>query len=145
MNTGPTGPTGTTIPMISTGPPPASPDSQIVTLEELMSSHSATIAKEAADTQTLTPLLFPTRDLFRPQLFQWAAGGFPDLYIIRSFTVTPPAICADGVTREIGQYIEYCLKVHLGEVIDKLKGLMTGIQPSWSTDGNTLRIHVSRI
>jgi len=116
----------------------------IATLEELMASHSATIAKETADTESLRSLVSPNRDAFRPQLFQWATAGFPDLYVVQSFTIAPPAICADGVTREIGKYIEYCIEKNLGEVIDGLKALMVGIQPSWSVSGNTLRIHVTK-
>jgi hypothetical protein len=129
-------------PSAATGPvePP-----HIATLEELMASHSAIIAKEAKDTESLGPLVSPSRDAFRPQLFQWATVGFPDLYVVQSFTITPPAICADGVTREIGKYIEYCIEKNLGEVIDGLKALMTGIQPSWSMSGSTLQIHVTRI
>ena len=129
-------------PSAATGPvePP-----QIATLEELMASHSATIAKETEDTESLKTLVSPSRDTFRPQLFQWATAGFPDLYVVQSFTIAPPAICADGVTREIGKYIEYCIEKNLGEVIDGLKALMTGIQPSWSMSGSTLRIHVSKL
>jgi hypothetical protein len=128
-------------PSAATGPvePP-----HIATLEELMASHSAIIAKEAKDTESLGPLVSPSRDAFRPQLFQWATVGFPDLYIVQSFAITPPAICADGVTREIGKYIEYCIDMNLGEVIDGLKALMVGIQPSWSILDNTLRIHVTK-
>jgi hypothetical protein len=117
----------------------------IVTMEELMASYSAIIAKETADTQLLASLVTPTRDGFRPQLFQWAAAGFPDLYIVQTISVTPPAICTDGVTREIGKYIEYRIGKNLGEVVDGMKALMTGIQPSWSMDGNNLRIHVTKL
>ena len=150
MPTGPTGsqaPTGphpsvlAMFPSAATGPVEVP---NIATMEELMASYSAIVAKETADTQALSSLVTPTRDQFRPQLFQWAAAGFPDLYIIQSIPVTPPAICTDGVTREIGKYIEYRIGKNLGEVVDGMKALMTGIQPSWSMDGNTLRIHVTK-
>ena len=128
-------------PNVATGPvePP-----HIATLEELMASHSAVIAKEKRDTEILNSLVYPSREEFRAQLFQWAASGFPDLYIIQSYPITPPDICSDGVMREIGKYIEYLIEMNLGEVIDGLKALMVGIQPSWSTNGNTLRIHVTK-
>jgi hypothetical protein len=128
-------------PNVATGPvePP-----HIVSLEELMASHSAVIAKEHSDLQLLNTLISPSRQEFRAQLFQWAAAGFPDLYIIQSYPITPPDICSDGVTRGIGKYIEYLIGVNLGEVIDALKALMVGINPSWSTNGNTLRIHVTK-
>jgi len=143
----PVGPTGVDpsvmalFPSVATGPvePPS-----IATMEELMSSHAATLAKESTDKQTLAVLMTPTRDGFRPQLFQWASAGFPDLYIVQTIPVTPPAICTDGVTREIGKYVEYCLGKNMGEVIDVMKELMPGIQPSWSMSGSTLRIHVTK-
>ena len=142
---GPTGPDPAVLalfPNAATGPvePP-----HIATLEELMASHSAVIAKEQKDKELLNSLLSPSREEFRSQLFQWAAAGFPDLYIIQSYPITPPEICSDGVTREIGKYIEYCIEMNLGQVIDGMKALMVGIQPSWSVLGNTLRIHVSKL
>lgn len=141
----PTPPTAAVLAMFpsATNGPVGPPN--IATLEELMASHSATVAKEAADTEALTVLISPTRDMFRPQLFQWAAAGFPDLYMIHSLAITPPVICADGVTREVGKYIEYCIKIDLGQVIDRMKLLMPGIQPSWSVSGNTLQIHVTKL
>jgi len=116
----------------------------IATLDELMASHAATIAKEAADKAVLNILLSPTREAFRTQLFQWASAGFPDLYVIQTFSITPPEICTDGETREIGKYIEYCIGTDLGSVITTIKSLMTGIQPSWSITANSLRIHVTK-
>ena len=114
-------------------------------MDELMASHDVISAKELADSETLAVLITPDRDGLRRQLFQWASAKFPDIHVIHALTVTPPAICADGETREIGKYIEYCLGKHMGEVIEGLKAVMPGIQPSWSMLGNTLRIHVTRI
>ena len=139
--TGPTGPTGPTIPIGPTTPPVPV---QIATLDELLASHVAVVAQEAADTATLTCLSVPTPEGYRTQLFQWAAAGFPDLYVVQSVSVTPPSICADGVKREIGKYAEYCMGKDLGAVVSSLSALMTGIQPSWSVSGNTLRIHVTK-
>jgi hypothetical protein len=143
--TGPTGPDPSVMAMFPSAATGPVEDPNIATMEELMASYSAIVAKETADTQLLSSLVNPTRDGFRPQLFQWAAAGFPDLYIVQSFLVTPPAICGDGVTREIGKYVEYRIGKNLGEVIDGMKALMPGIQPSWSMDGNTLRIHVTKL
>ena len=139
--TGPTGPTGPTSPV---DPPPPPAPIHIATLDELLASHVAVVAHEAADKSALMCLSVPTPDGYRAQLFQWAAAGFPDLYIVQSVSVTPPSICADGVTREIGKYAEYCMGKDLGAVVSSLSALMTGIRPSWSVSGNTLRIHVTR-
>ena len=139
-------PIGDTTPTLAftsgaTGPVPPI---QICNLDELLSSHAAVVAQEEADTATLACLSSPTREGYRTQLFQWAAAGFPDLYIVQSVSITPPSICADGVVREIGKYAEYRMGRDLGSVVTSLAALMTGIQPSWSVSGNTLRIHVSR-
>jgi hypothetical protein len=143
--TGPTGPDQSILAMFPSAATGTVEPPHIATLDELMASHAATIAKEATDTESLSALVSPTREMFRPQLFQWAASGFPDLYVIQSFTITPPTICTDGVTREIGKYIEYCIGIDLGEVLSRLTKLMVGIQPCWSVSGNTLRIHVSKL
>ena len=130
--TGPTGPTGPTEPV------------NIATLDELMASHAVVVVQEAADRIALACLSAPTRDGYRTQLFQWAAAGFPDLYIVHSIPITPPSICSDGVVREIGKYAEFCMCKDLGNVVASLATLMPGIQPSWSVNGNTLRIHVTK-
>ena len=120
-------------------------DAFIATMDELVAIHAVVVAKEAADKQTLSPLITPTRESYRAQLFQWAANGFPGAYVVQSFSVIPPDVCSDGVKREIGKYIEYCIGSDLGVAIAKIKSMMSGIQPSWSTDGNMLRIHVTKI
>jgi hypothetical protein len=143
--TGPTGPTESVLamfPSASTGPV-ESP--YIATLDELLSSYESTLAKETADKSALSVLINPSREAFRTPLFQWAAAGFPNGYIIQSISINPPNICSDGVTRNIGKYVEYCIGTNLGAVIQSMAALMTGINPTWSTNENTIRIHVTRV
>jgi hypothetical protein len=116
----------------------------IATLDELMASHEAVITQEQTDITNLQALKNPSREGFRSKLFQWASLGFPDLYIVQSININPPNICSDGVTRNLGKYIEYCLGTDMGTVIQGIAALMTGINPTWSTDGNCVRIHVTR-
>ena len=142
--TGPTGPSQEILnlfPSASTGPvePP-----NIATLDELLLSYESTLLNESTDRSALSVLTNPSRESFRPQLFQWAALGFPNSYIIQSIRINPPTICSDGVTRNVGKYVEYCIGTDLGTVVQSLASLMTGIQPTWSTTENTVRIHVTR-
>jgi hypothetical protein len=142
--TGPTGPTGpeeSTLVVVEPTPPPPP---VIATMDELMASHAVTVAKEAADRATLNPLLNPTREAYRPQLFAWAAAGFPGIYVVQSFTLTPPSICSDGVVRDVVGYTWYLLGVDIGDVLANIKSMLTGIIASYSFQGNTLRIHVSK-
>lgn len=116
----------------------------IATLDELMASHAVIVAKENADRATLDPLLNPTRDAYRPQLFAWAAAGFPGIYIIQSFEFTPPNICSDGVTRDAYGYTMYLLGIEISKVLGNIQSMLTGIIVTFSFQGSVLRIHVSK-
>jgi hypothetical protein len=116
----------------------------IATMEELMSSHAVVVTQEESDRTSLSALTNPTSAQYRPQLFTWAAAGFPGIYVIQSFTLTPPSICSDGVTRDIVAYVPYLTGQDIGVMIGGIQALMTGITVSFSFQGNTLRIHVSR-
>ena len=149
--TGETGPTGTfgpngldisMFPTAATGPvePP-----NIATLDELMSSHAVVVAKENLDRQTLSSLVTPMRDQYRSQLFQWAGLGFPAIFVIQTFELTPPTYCSDGVNRNSVEYLNYLIIPNtLDSVLDTIRSLMPGISVSFSFLGNTLRIHVSK-
>lgn len=144
-HTGPTGATGPDLSMFPTAATgPVEPPS-IATLDELMQSHAVVIAKEAADKQSLSILVNPTREQYRPQLFQWAGLGFPAIFIVQTFEVTPPTYCSDGVARDAMNYLNYLLAPSsLDSVLETIRSLMPGISVSFSFLGNTLRIHVSR-
>jgi len=129
--TGPTGPT----------PPPAP---VIATMDELMASHAVVVAQEATDRATLGPLLNPTREAYRPQLFAWASAGFPGIYVVQSFPFTPPSVCSDGVTRDVTGYAWYLLGIEIESVLTTIQSMLTGIVVSYSFQGNVLRIHVSK-
>jgi hypothetical protein len=119
-------------------------ESGIASLDELMSSHAVIVAKEAADRLQFAPLLNPTREAYRPQLFAWASAGFPAIYVVQSFTLTPPSVCSDGVTRDAVNYAWYLLGIEIGQIITTIQSMMAGITVSYSFEGNVLRIHVSR-
>jgi hypothetical protein len=139
-----TGPTGSPFPFGPTEPAEPPPPPSIATMEELMASHAVIVAQEANDRASLAPLLNPTREGFRPQMFAWAAAGFPGIYVVQSFSFTPPNVCSDGVTRDVMAYTWYLLRTDIGEIISKIQSLLTGITVSYSFEGNALKIHVSR-
>jgi hypothetical protein len=141
--TGPTGPEETAIVPAEPTPTPT-PAPVIATMDELMASHAVLVAKEAADRATLSPLLNPTRESYRPKLFAWASAGFPGIYVVQSFTFTPPSVCSDGVVRDVVGYTWYLLGVEIGDVLATIQSMLTGIVVSYSFQGNTLRIHVSK-
>ena len=123
---------------------PNVPIPMVIDIAELTASLAGVQAQEATDRSTLNILLNETRDTLRPQMFAWAAVGFPAVYIVQSFTVSPPAICADGVARNVYDYTEYLLGKNMGEVVSAIQALCVGVQISYSFQGNILRIHVSK-
>ena len=117
----------------------------IITLEELLQSYDVTLTKETIDRQSLNGLVNPQRDHYRPQLFQWAASGFPAAFIVQTFEVTPPNLCSDGVMRDTMAYLQFLLSpTTFDSVLDTIRALMPGILVTFSFSGNTLRIHVTR-
>lgn len=160
MSTGPTGPTeevneslnaqlqslgliNVPAPVLPFGAGAAAPQF-VVDIAELLASHGATQTQEAVDRSTLSVLLNETRDTLRPQMFEWAAAGFPAIYVVQQFTVSPPAVCSDGVTRSVYDYVVYLLGQEMGATIAAVQALCVGVQISYSFSGNTLRIHVSK-
>jgi hypothetical protein len=116
----------------------------VIDLAELLQSYGAIQAQEATDRTTLSILLNETRETLRPQMFEWAAAGFPAIYVVQRFTVTPPAVCADGVSRSICDYVIYLLGQDMGATIAGIQALCVGVVISYSFEGNTLRIHVTK-
>lgn len=133
------------IPMLIPSTSGATTTPIITTIDELIASHGAILAKEAADKATVAVLLEESRNTLRDPLFKWAAAGFPANYIIKEFTIIPPPVCSDGVTRSIVDYFQYCLGVTLGNLLPRLQSLVNGMMFSYSFSGNTsLRIHVTK-
>lgn len=120
------------------------PPPRIATIDELMASHAAVMAKENADRATLEPLINPTSDAYRPQLFVWAAAGFPNVYVIRTFNFIPPSICSDGTVRDLVGYVRYLLGVQIEPLIAVVQSMLTGIIVSYSIENGALRIHVTK-
>jgi hypothetical protein len=136
-----TGPTGPIIhaPITEPGPPP-----MLIDIAELLSSHAGIKQQEVVDRSTLSVLLNPSRESIRASMFQWAELGFPPIYILQQLSVTPPAVCSDGVSRSLYDYITYLLGQDMGAINASIQALCVGVLISYSFQGNTVRIHVSR-
>jgi hypothetical protein len=117
----------------------------ITTIDELMTSLAAAVSKETEDKAILSVLVNAPRETLRGPLFQWAAAGFPFLYVLKSFTIVPPPICSDGVTRDTYQYINYCLGVNLSDLMVTLQSKAVGMTFTYSiVDFNTFQLHVGK-
>jgi len=116
----------------------------IATLDELLSSHSALVAKEEADTATLAQVVSVNRDTLRTTLFSWASNGFPNIYVVMSIPLNLSPVCSDGVTRNCYDYIEWLTSITIPDIVSGIQSRLTDIEASYSIVGTTFRIHVSR-
>jgi hypothetical protein len=130
------------IPLMSTGT--VSTSVHIATLDELLASHGAQVAKETADTTTLQQIKTVSRDSLRASLFSWAASGFPNIYVVLSIPLVLPASCSDGVTRNCYDYIEWLTDSKIPDMVAAIQSRLTDIEASYSISGTTFRVHVSR-
>jgi hypothetical protein len=123
---------------------PQPPKPYIVSLEELLASHTVVTQKETADRSTVMNFLNPLEDDLRPKLFEWAAAGFPTIYTIQSLSLTPPVTCSDGASRNVLQYSEFLTSTTITQSVSTLQGKMPGLEVTISHSANTITLHVSR-
>jgi hypothetical protein len=116
----------------------------IATLDELLASHGAQVAKETADTATLQQLSSVNSENLRAALFSWAAAGFPNIYVVISIPLVLPAACSDGVVRNTYDYIEWLTDAKIPNMIAAIQTRLTDIEASYSISGTTFRVHVTR-
>jgi len=127
--------------------PPTSAQStitHIATLDELLASHGAQVAKETVDTATLQQLKTVSSDTMRAVLFSWAAAGFPNIYVVLSIPLVLPASCSDGVVRNTYDYIEWLTGATIPDMIAAIQARLKDIEASYSISGTTFRVHVTR-
>lgn len=128
-------------PNAESGPTPAP---LVADINELMASFEVIKNQEAADKAALVVLVNETRETLRPALFTWAAAGFPSIYVLQQFTISPPSICSDGVSRGVADYIGYIVGQDMGQIIATIQALCVGVTISYSFAGNVLRIHATK-
>jgi len=116
----------------------------VIDMSELLASHGVIKNKEDEDRATFSVLVSGAREALRPQLFAWAAAGFPNAYVLQQFTISPPSVCSDGVVRGVCDYVPYLLNRNMDQIISGIQALCVGVTITYSLMWNTLRIHVTR-
>jgi len=124
--------------------PPSSLPTYIMTITDLMNSHEALVQRESADAVTLSQLSSPDEGVLKSTLFLWARAGFTDIYPVLSLTLTPPGVCADGVSRELFDYVPYLTGKSIAEMMSILQDKLNGIQLSYSLPVNGIVFHASK-
>ena len=120
-----------------------------VSLDEIMNSHNTLIEIENQNKVTFNSLNFVQ---FKANLYKWAAMDYPDSFLAYSFPVIlPPSFnsfynCSDGISKNIWDYIPYCMGSSIVDWMNEYQTKVNGITLSFSISTNPyiLNLHVSR-
>ena len=115
-----------------------------MTMEQLLASHANIVQQETADKSCLSPLITPDTNSLTPAFMNWTSLGFPNIYILFSIPLAPPTVCADGVVRNMYDYVSYLLGKDLSAQIQEFDTNFLDMTMSYTITGNTLNIHVSK-
>ena len=122
-------------------PPP--PD--IISLDDLLSDIQVMTKKEDDDRILLESIGNLTTFELRPKLVEWALNNFNSLFEIHSITIHVPAICVDGATRDLRQYISYLTGKTLDEYIEVLNPKFVGMNVTYAYFGNKITIFLTKV
>ncbi len=147
--TGTTGPTGPSYPGLI--PQDASPSQpaveapiEVIRLDEILSIPEVRRQKEAADNTTLQTIANPNLVDIRNRLVQWATNGFAGDCLLFSISIQPPEVCSDGVTRSLGEYIQFVSGKTIHEHTDLLRIRLPDFVVSFVWMGSIIQFRASR-
>jgi hypothetical protein len=113
-------------PISITEPIPA-PPLPTITLSEILSTREVLIQRETSDKAKLDAIATIPIDELRAKLIAWATADFPNNYPVYSLIISPPAVCSDGVVRELADYIVFCSGKTLTEHIAPVQAMLPDI------------------
>ena len=120
-------------------PPP------IITLNDILSSVEVVTQKEQYDKAALETLATIPYDTLKSKLLTWATSGFPNVYEIYKLTITPPATCSDGVTRDLTSYIQFCSGKTIQEHVASIQTRVQDMTITFANMGSYIAVVVSKV
>lgn len=124
--------------------PEPSPPPAPISLADILNDIQVIQQKEAADKAALDSIGNSTAESLRPKLIAWALAGFPNAYTLLEVSVTPPAQCSDGVTRNLTDYITFCSGKTIQEHVALLQAKLADMTVSFANVGYAIAIVVSK-
>lgn len=139
--TGPTGPVSIEEYYGLTPAPPPAP----ISIEDLLTTTEVLVKKEADDKISLESIGNMSSVELKSKLLTWALKGFPNVHELHQVTIQPPAVCSDGVTRGLAEYIEFCSGKPIQDHVAVLQGKVTGMTISFANMGGYIAIVVTKV
>ena len=119
-------------------PPP------VISMNDILSSVELVIQKETADKATLESIGTIGFDDLKNKLLTWGTLGFPNVYEIYRIVITPPTVCSDGVSRSLGDYIEFCSGKPIQDHVAVLQQRVQDMTISFTNMGTYIGIVVTK-
>ncbi len=114
-------------------------------IDDLINSQEVIIAKENEDRIVCLNFAQMSIDSIKTNLYSWASIAFPPAYLVSSLSVTPPAVCSDGVTRNLVEYYEWLISMTITEWLDSMNAKVSGMYFTFSHNGNsTINLHINK-
>lgn len=108
-------------------------------VDALVSEHDLLLKKEAEDRALANTIEFPDTVAFKAKLMEWASNGFPRGHPVFSVTLSPPAVCSDGVTRnDFVEYAEFLCGTTILEMTTRFSSKLKGITIEYVTNETTM-------
>jgi hypothetical protein len=125
-------------------PPEVPPPLPTISLLDITTAIDVVRVTEQADKARLEAIGALTIDSLKASLIQWALLGYPNAHVIHSVVITPPALCSDGVSRTLGDYVLFCSGKMIHEHVQVLQARMIDITVSFANFGSSIGVTVSR-
>lgn len=103
------------------------------------------IEKENNDRGTALAFANMSVDQIKPQLYLWAGYNFPDGFPVASLDLNPPAVCSDGVVRDLVEYYCWLISMSIPFWLMTMNLKTSGMFFTYSHNGNTtITLHITR-
>jgi hypothetical protein len=119
-------------------PPP------VISINDILSSVELVTQKETADKATLESIGTISFNDLKNKLLTWGTLGFPNVYEIYRIVITPPTVCSDGVSRSLGDYIEFCSGKPIQDHVAVLQQRVQDMTISFTNMGTYIGIVVTK-
>lgn len=117
----------------------------ILTIDDILNSVEILTKKEAEDRSVLESIGTMSSDDLKFKLLNWAKIGFPNVHEIHRISITPPAKCSDGVSRNLAEYIEFCSSKPLQDHVAILQSKVSGMAISFANMQTYIAIVISKV
>ena len=119
-------------------PPP------VISMNDILSSVELVMQKEKEDKATLESIGTIGFNDLKNKLLTWGTLGFPNVYEIYRIVITPPTVCSDGVSRSLGDYIEFCSGKPIQDHVAVLQQRVQDMTISFTNMGTYIGIVVTK-